>query len=222
MPPLDSWSTKRPRQAVEGRPGDDAVERPLARQPVARRRPGARDIAEAERLEALPRLLGQRLVAVERDDARRQPRHHGRGVAGAGADLEHAVARLDARARRSPPPAGRRPRSPRRIRSAPCGPTRRPTATGPAGSRAAASPRTRRSSSFGDDALAAQAQQEGGEAFAVVGRSVHASAFVELVRDLVGGQVELQRRHRDRAVAQCRDVGALAHVRRVSRPKRSQ
>ncbi len=52
-------------------------------------------IGDAERLEALPRLLGQRPVALDGDHPGRQPRHDRRREARARADLQHAVARLE-------------------------------------------------------------------------------------------------------------------------------
>ena len=87
-------------------------------------------------------------------------------------------------------PAGRRPRSPRRIRSASCGPTRRRSAM----ARQEAGARRRlegRDQFLGDDALAAQAQQEGGKALAVVGRRRSCQRLRQLVAHLVRGEVEL-------------------------------
>ena len=56
------------RQAVERRPGDDAVERPFAGKPVGAVGLPDEGVGDGKRLEALARLLGQRLVALDRDD----------------------------------------------------------------------------------------------------------------------------------------------------------
>ena len=221
MPPLDSWSTKgrgRLSKAVQAtmRSNGPSPGRPLP--PSAWR---TDDVGEAQLLEALPRLLDQRPVAVERDDAAAEPGHHGGGEARAGADLQHAVARLQLERgddRRLQVDALDRLAAFDRHHAFRPG-RRLPLA------RQEIAPRRRLEG--GDqllrgDALAAQAQQEGGESLR--GRRAIRSCqrLRQFVHDLMGGEVELQRRHRNVAVAQCRHVGAVDHVGAFSRPKRSQ
>src|SRR6185312_1294447 len=73
----------------------NAVERRLLRPPFRAVSEARDDVAELQRLEARLGLAHQRAVALDGVDEPREPGEHGRLVAGTGADLEHAGARLD-------------------------------------------------------------------------------------------------------------------------------
>ena len=112
-------------------------------------------------------------------------------------------------------PAGPALRSPRRIRSGSCLPPRRRSASGPARSRGAASPRKPRSGSWRRCPCRAGAA---GRMQSLRARPARRSCkrLRQLVAQLVRGEIELQRRHRDEIALHGVKVGAFAQLRRVA------
>src|SRR5262245_51772904 len=81
--------------AVEGRPDNNAVERPFGRETARSVGLSGMHVLYAELLETLTRLIDERLEAVERCNAAGKTRHHSGGVTGPGSDLQDTVALFD-------------------------------------------------------------------------------------------------------------------------------
>ena len=176
MPPLDSWSTKARGRLSKAAQTTMRSNGPSPASPLRAVGLAHEDIGDAERLEALPRLLGQRLVAVDGDDAAAS-----RAMTAAVKPEPVPIsstrwpgsmpsAAITAACRSAPSIAS--PHSIGTMRSDQATDCHWPGTKPRRGVASKAAIRL-----FGDDALAAQAQQEGGKAFAVVGHRVHASAF---------------------------------------------
>ena len=82
---------------ASARRGEDGVERRLVRPAAGAVALDDFDIVVAEPLQPFARDFDQLVLALDRDDAGGDPADDRRRIAGAGPDLEHVVARLDAR-----------------------------------------------------------------------------------------------------------------------------
>ena len=69
-----------------------------ASRPSGGERPsGDRDVARADRCKRLARPRGQGLILLQRNHRAGKPRQHSRALAGAAADIEHAIGACDPR-----------------------------------------------------------------------------------------------------------------------------
>ena len=221
MPPLDSWSTNGRGRLSKAAQATMRSNGPSSGSPLPPSAWRTMTLADAERLETLPGLLDQRLVAIVVTTRAAEPRHHRCRCSrsrcrprarGARLDVERrdhrrlhvgAFDRLAAFDRHHAVRPGDRWNWARQE------------------NHGAVSPRKQRSAPSAGVPRAAQAQQKGGEAFAIVDwQPVHASAL-PVGHDFMRGEIEMQRRHRHQPLCKA-DRSVPARLPTGSRPKRSQ